>query len=202
MADYIVGLTGGIGSGKSAVSEEFARLGIEVVDADVINRQVVEPGSDALKAIAARHGPDLLVDGHLDRAALRKVVFDQPEERKWLEALINPLIGRQMRNDLKAAESPYALLVNPVLIETGQDRACSRVLVVDVPEAVQVDRTMARDGNTQSEVEAIVAAQTSREVRLKRADDVIENTGTLADLKAAVNDLHRRYLTNAASARG
>lgn len=201
MAKFVVGLTGGIGSGKSAVSDRFAKLGIKVVDADVASRVVVEPGRGALEAIEAHFGPDVIAeDGTLNRARLRQIVFDNEAERKWLEALTHPLINQYLREELANARSPYAILAHPILIETGTARICTRVLVVDVPEALQVERTMARDDNPESQVRAIMAAQASREERLAAADDVIVNDSDLAHLDAEVARLHAQYLEMAEAA--
>jgi dephospho-CoA kinase len=195
MTRFVVGLTGGIGSGKTAVSDRFAALGVAVVDADLASRAVVAPGEPALAAIAAHFGSAVLQpDGSLDRAALRARVFADPAERRWLEQLTHPLIGAWLRRELLAGESPYSLLVNPILIESGQHRLCHRVLVVDAPEAAQLERTMARDGNSAAQVQAIMAAQVDRQQRLAAADDVIVNAGSLQALDAAVADLHARYL--------
>ena len=195
MADFIVGLTGGIGSGKTAVSDRFAALGIKIVDADVASRVVVEPGQPALKEIAAHFGAHIIgSDGGLDRAALRKIVFAQPEERTWLEQLTHPLINAYMRDELASAESAYAILAHPILIETKQYHICHRVLVVDVPESLQVERTMARDGNDRKQVESIIAAQATRAARLEVADDVIVNDQDLAHLDTEVSKLHASYL--------
>lgn len=195
MARYVVGLTGGIGSGKTAVSERFEAFGIAVVDGDVASRAVLAPGEPALAAIAERFGGHLIgEDGSLDRAALRKHVFADPDARRWLEALTHPLIGAYLRERLETATSPYSILVNPILVESGQARRCHRVLVVDVPEALQIERTMARDGNSEAQVRAIMAAQAGRQRRLAAADDVIVNDGDLAHLDAEVAKLHEKYL--------
>lgn len=192
---YIVGLTGGIGSGKTAVSDCFAALGIVIVDADVAARTVVEPGTEALRAIRAHFGDGiLLADGTLDRAALRQRVFSTPDDKRWLESLLHPLIGTQIMKEISEARSPYVLFVSPLLVESGMNAICQRVLVVDVPESVQVARTMSRDNNSQQQVEAIISSQASREARLAKADDVLENTGSLADLQQQVGTLHARYL--------
>lgn len=194
MADFIVGLTGGIGSGKTAVSDRFAALGIKVVDADVASRVVVEPGQPALKEIAAHFGEHIIgSDGGLDRAALRTIVFSQPEERTWLEQLTHPLINAYIRDELASAESDYAILAHPLLVETKQYRICSRVLAVDVPESLQVERTMARDGNDRKQVEAIIAAQATRAQRLEVADDVLVNDQDLAHIDTEVSRLHKLY---------
>ncbi|MDZ7670234.1 MAG: dephospho-CoA kinase [Gammaproteobacteria bacterium] len=195
MVRFVVGLTGGIGSGKTAVSDRFEALGINVVDGDRASRAVLAAGEPALAAIAERFGSHLInADGSLDRAELRRRVFSNDAERQWLEALTHPLIGAYLRERLEAGTSPYSLLVNPILIESGQAARCSRVLVVDAPEALQLSRTMARDGNSEEQVRAIMAAQVDRERRLAAADDVIVNDGDLAHLDAEVARLHRRYL--------
>jgi len=197
---YVVGLTGGIGSGKSAVSERFAGLGIKVVDADLASRVVVEPGQPALKKIAEHFGAELITtDGTLNRALLRQKVFADEAERRWLEGLLHPLINAWIRQELESASSPYAILAHPILVETGQTRICNRVLVVDVPEEVQLRRTMARDGNTEEQVRNIMAAQATREQRLLAADDVIENDNDLEHLDREVARLHAEYLRLAAA---
>jgi dephospho-CoA kinase len=195
----IIGLTGGIGSGKSAVSRCFEELGIAVIDADVAARVVVEPGQPALAAIAAHFGPRVIdANGALDRAALRKIVFENPDERRWLESVTHPAIGREIERGLREAQSPYAILVSPLLLEAKQDALAHRVLVVDVSEQTQLERTMRRDSNPEAQVRAIIASQISRQARLARADDVIGNNGSLEELKPKVLALHRRYLELAA----
>ena len=200
MADYVVGVTGGIGSGKTAVSDRFRTLGIEVVDADVEARRVVEPGQSALAEIAARFGAGVLRhDGTLDRAELRQRVFADAQERRWLERLTHPRINERIAEGLRSARSPYAILVNPLM--RARDPRAHRILVVDVSEAVQVQRTMARDGVTEAQARAVLASQIDRASRLQFADDVVVNDGALADLQATVDSLHRRYL-NCAADRG
>jgi len=196
----IIGLTGGIGSGKSAVSLRFAvKHGIHVVDADLKSRVVVEPGRPALQAIVDRFG-DAVVQpsGELDRAALRQRVFSDPQERLWLEALLHPLIREEIVSDLASATSPYALLVSPLLIESGQHKMTDRVLVVDVSEETQLLRTALRDNVPQDQVKAIMKAQASREERLKQAHDIVSNDQDLAALHKQVDALHERYLSMAA----
>ncbi len=196
---YIVGLTGGIGSGKTAVSDRFAALGITVVDADVIARAVVEPGTPALAAIRERFGEAILLpDGRLDRPALRQRVFSHPDDKRWLEQLLHPLIGEATMQALAGATSPYVLLVSPLLLESGMQAVCNRVLVVDVPETTQLERTMQRDNNTREQVAAIMASQADRASRRARADDIIDNDGSLDALHAKVDALHRHYLQLAA----
>lgn len=195
MADFVVGITGGIGSGKTAASDRFAGLGIAIIDADLASRAVVEPGQPALVAIAEHYGEHVIgPDGSLDRRALRDIVFADPDQRRWLEQLTHPLINAWLVEHLAAATSPYAMLASPLLAETGQSRYCQRVLVVDVPVELQVKRTMARDSSDEAQVRAIIAAQASREERLAMADDVIVNDQDLAHLDQEVARLHADYL--------
>lgn len=194
----IIGLTGGIGSGKSTVARAFGELGAGWVDADDIAREVVMPGEPALAAIAQRFGQQILdADGGLNRAALRQIVFSDPEQRRWLESETHPRIRERLQLRLKelALNSPYVLLVSPLLFESGQDALAQRTLVVDVPEELQLSRTLARDGVSEAQVRAILAAQLSRQERLSRAHDVIDNSGSLEQLQHQVVTLHRRYST-------
>ncbi len=195
----MVGFTGGIGSGKTAASDEFAKLGISIVDADIASRVIMEPGQPALVEVAKHYGDHLILeDGNLNRAELRKIVFADPAERQWLEQLTHPLINAYIRDQLAAAESPYAILAHPLLVETKQYHICQRVLVIDVPEAVQLERTMARDGNERAQVEAIMAAQASRAERLEVADDVLVNDQGLDHVEREVAKLHQLYCSLAA----
>ena len=199
----VVGLTGGIGSGKSAVSALFEELGITVVDADVAARTVVEPGTPVLAQIAEHFGAEVIAaDGTLDRAALRRLVFADPGQRRWLESVTHPAIGAEIRRGLEQATSPYAMLVSPLLFEAKQSVLADRVLVVDVSEQTQLARTMRRDANDEAQVRAIIAAQIDRAGRLERADDVIVNEGTLEELHPQVLALHARYLELAATMGG
>ncbi len=193
---FIVGLTGGIGSGKSAVSDLFATLGVTIVDADIISRVVVAPGRPALQKIAEHFGSEILqADGTLDRAQLRKLIFADDNERKWLEGLLHPLMGEETIYQLENAASPYAILVSPLLFETGQNFLCDRVLTVDAPEALQLERTMTRDNNSEQQVKAIMATQADRQQRLEKSDDVIVNDGSLTHLAQKVGELDQTYLT-------
>lgn len=190
-----VGVTGGIGSGKSAVTQRFERLGITVVDADLAARVIVEPGQPALAAIASHFGPHILqADGSLDRAALRKLVFADDAQRRWLEQLTHPLIGAQIQRQLAESTSVYTMLSSPLLLEGTQQQLVDLVVVVDVPEAVQLQRTMQRDDNDEAQVRRIMAAQLPRDQRLERADRVIDNSGSLAALDDQVAQLHRELL--------
>ena len=195
---YVVGITGGIGSGKSAVTDYLETKGITVVDADKVARVVVEPGTSGLAAIAEHFGSNILLpDGGLDRAALRKVVFDNPDERKVLEGITHPRIREEIARQLSEATSPYVVLASPLLLESGQNSFADYVVVVDVPESVQLSRTMARDDNSEQLVKSIMAAQLDRETRLSRADTSISNDGSLDELYARVDALHNDLLARA-----
>ncbi len=194
----VVGVTGGIGSGKSAVTRKFENLGITVVDADIAARVVVEPGRPALAAIADHFGKNiLLTDGSLDRAALRQKVFSDNAERNWLEQLTHPLIGQEIVDQLEAVTSPYAIFASPLLLETSQRELVDLIAVVDVPEEVQLERTMARDDNDEEQVKRIMAAQMKRAERLELADIVIDNSGGLEQLGSVVEELHAEFLARA-----
>lgn len=193
---WILGLTGGIGSGKSAAAQCFVDLGVHLVDADNAARWVVEPGRPALAQIAEHFGEGVLqADGTLNRGALRELIFKDPQQRVWLEGLLHPLIRDEIRQYLARAESPYAILVSPLLLETTQHQMVQRVLVIDVPEAVQIERTVLRDKTNEAQVRAILKAQASREERLGRADDVIVNDRDPIWLRSEVERLHHFYLT-------
>lgn len=196
MKPWILGLTGGIGSGKSAVAQCFIDQGVHLVDADQAARWVVEPGRPALSKIVERFGSGILqADGQLDRSALRTRIFANAEDRRWLETLLHPLIGQEIMQYLARAESPYAILVSPLLIESGQHKLTQRVLVVDAPEQLQIQRTIARDHSSEEQVQAILQAQASRTERLKHAHDVLLNDRDLSWLQAEVERLHNFYLT-------
>ena len=196
----VVGVTGGIGSGKTAATDRFQSHGITVVDADLAARVVVEPGRPALLSIAEHFGAHVIAaDGNLDRAALRALVFTDLAQRQWLEQLTHPLIGEEILNQLAASTSTYTILASPLLLETSQGALCSITVVVDVPEAVQLTRTMARDDNDEAQVKRIMAAQIPRQERLNRADNVIDNSGSLADLHRQVDTLHSQFLERAQS---
>jgi dephospho-CoA kinase len=193
---WILGLTGGIGSGKSAAAQCFVDLGVHLVDADHAARWVVEPGRPALAQIAEHFGPSVLqADGTLNRSALRELIFKDLQQRVWLESLLHPLIREEIRQYLARAESAYAILVSPLLLETSQHQMVQRVLVIDVPESVQIERTVLRDKTNEEQVRAILKAQASRDERLSRADDVIVNDRDPAWLKSEVERLHHYYLT-------
>ncbi|TVU73887.1 MULTISPECIES: dephospho-CoA kinase [Cobetia] len=190
----IIGLTGGIGSGKSSVARLFGELGIHWVDADDVAREIVRPGELALGEIIAHFG-DEIVDsaGQLNRAALRERIFAAPEQRQWLERCTHPRIRERIEQHLTAMPGPYRLLVSPLLFESGQDALVSHCLVVDVPEDVQLARTLQRDGVSEAQVRAILAAQLPRATRLAKACDVIDNVGTQTQLREQVIALDARY---------
>ena len=195
---FVVGITGGIGSGKSAVTDHLETLGITVVDADKVARVVVEPGTSGLAAIAQHFGKDILfANGGLDRAALRKIVFDNPDERKVLEGITHPRIRDEITRQLSEASSPYVVLSSPLLLESGQNTLADYVVVVDVPEEVQLKRTMARDDNSEALVKQIMAAQLDRQTRLSRADASIMNDTSLKELYERVEALHEDLLLKA-----
>lgn len=200
-ARYTVALTGGIASGKSAVSDRFAALGADVIDADLVSRELVAPGGAALAEITAAFGADVLAsDGSLDRRAMRAIVFADESRRRRLEGILHPRVRDILRERAQAGAAAYALLVIPLLVESGHYDWVDRVLVVDVPRELQHARLVARDGITPALADAMLDAQASRAQRLAIADDVITNDGTLADLDARVRLLHERYLALALQA--
>lgn len=194
---HVIGLTGGIGSGKSTVARLFGKFGVHWVDADDVARQVVEPGTPALAAIAEHFGNDVLTDsGALNRARLRSIVFSAPDERAWLEALLHPVIRQELMRQLRPEgySLPYMLLVSPLLLETDQHELVEKVWVVDVPVELQIERTMARDNNDRAQVERIIAAQMSREERLAKADTIIDNSRPVEEVERRARDLHEQLL--------
>ena len=198
---FTVGLTGGIGSGKSTVADFFAARHVPVIDTDVIARELTAPGGAALGEIRASFGDAMLPDGKLDRARLRRRVFADPGARRQLEAILHPRIHQAVEQALAAQAAPYALVVIPLLVESGGYRdLLDRVLVVDCPEALQVTRVTARSGLTEDEVRAILAAQATRAERLAIADDVIVNSASPAAIEREVAALHQRYLALASAA--
>ena len=191
----IIGLTGGIGSGKTAVSDIFHNFGIDIIDADVSSRSVVEKGQPALVDIQDHFGNEVLdSQNNLDRAKLREIIFQDPQERVWLEELLHPKITQHIKDQLKASKSPYCILVSPLLLETEQKNFCSSVLVVDVPEELQISRTLKRDGVSEEQIKSIIVAQIDREQRLEQADQIIINDGSLEELKKKILVLHTKYL--------
>lgn len=191
----VVGLTGGIGSGKSSVARRFARLGVPIIDADALARDVVAPGEPALEEIVATFGRAILdAAGGLDRAALRARVFACTGDRERLERIVHPRVRQHMRAALAALESPYAVVEIPLLVESGQHDLVDRVLVVEASEQTRIERARARDGTERSDIERIIAAQASAHDRRAAADDVIDNEGPPQMLGEAVAILHQRYL--------
>lgn len=198
---YVVALTGGIGSGKSTVADAFSRLGIAIIDADIIARQVVEPHTPGLNAIAAHFGSGIInADGTLNRRLLRESIFSQPAEKTWLNALLHPMIHQETQRQIAEATSPYVLWVVPLLVENQLQHKADRILVIDVSPETQLQRTMLRDNVSRQHAEQILAAQATREERLAVADDVIDNDGAPETIASDVARLHAQYLTYAAQA--
>jgi dephospho-CoA kinase len=191
-----IGLTGGIASGKSTVTQRFAELGIPVIDADVASRNVVEPGTPGLAQVVQRFGPQILdAAGSLNRPALRTLIFNDSSLRQALDAILHPLIRADMERTATQAKGSYLVMAIPLLIEGGAARQrVDRVLVVDADETLQIQRVQARDGGSQEQARAILASQSSRAQRLSQADDVLLNTGTVAELRQSVDRLHEQYL--------
>ena len=190
-----IGLTGGIASGKSTVAQRFMELGVPVIDADDAARAVVEPGTPGLSEVLKRFGSGVVAEnGELDRRALRDLIFSNPWSRRDLEAILHPLIRADMDQSAEQAVGPYVVMAIPLLVEGGSRDRVDRILVVDVDETMQLQRVMARDGCTEQQARAILASQASRSARLAAADDVLLNTGTVTDLRQAVDHLHERYL--------
>ncbi|MDT3321236.1 dephospho-CoA kinase [Shewanella sp. SP1S2-4] len=195
MSKFVVGLTGGIGSGKTTVANLFAAEGISLVDADIVAREVVAPGSTGLEAIVTHFGIEILTpEGELDRAKLRQRIFSHPEEREWLNQLLHPMIRQEMLAQVEKATSAYVIMVVPLLFENGLDRLVNRTLVVDISPELQINRTVKRDNVDASQVNNIISSQCSRSEKLARADDIIDNQGEISTLKQEVLALHQRYL--------
>ena len=190
----VVGLTGGIGSGKSAAADEFARLGATVVDTDAIAHELTGPAGAALSEIESAFGPEFISEGRMDRRRMREHVFADPRARRQLEGILHPMIREESRRRIESAAGPYVVHVIPLLVESGEyGRRVDRVLVIDAPEAAQLERVRAR-GLSEEAVRAIMATQASRADRLAAADDVIENGGSLESLRRQVGALHEKYL--------
>lgn len=195
----VVGLTGGIASGKSSVANMFVKLGAGLVDTDLVAREVVAAGEPGLASVVEAFGPEVLLrSGELDRAALRRLVFADDAKRRRLETILHPLIRARTRQRLAALTAPYALVAVPLLVETNFGELVDRILVVDCPEALQLERLMRRDAIPRPEAEAMVRAQTERATRLRAAHDIIDNGGTAEATLRQVEQLHRRYLDLAA----
>ncbi|ENM5906193.1 dephospho-CoA kinase [Vibrio mimicus] len=193
---FVVALTGGIASGKTTVANLFhEHFGIDLVDADVIAREVVEPSTDGLKAITAHFGQTILnQDGSLNRTALRERIFADPEQKTWLNQLLHPMIRQRMQQALAQTTSPYTLLIVPLLVENQLQNMADRVLVVDVEESIQIERTIARDIVSIEQAQAILAAQATRAQRLAIADDVLKNDAKNQKLLPQITLLHQKYL--------
>jgi dephospho-CoA kinase len=195
MSEIVIGLTGGIASGKTTVSDQFARLGIDIIDADVIAREVVAKGSPGLMAIVEQFGQGILTPTlDLDRQKLRSIVFTDNTKKEWLNALLHPLIRTQMELQTRDAKSPYCILSVPLLVENKLNKTVDRTLVIDIDASTQLKRAMARDNSEQAIIESIIASQATRSERLAVADDIILNTGDRDWLNAQVKDLHQIYL--------
>tara|TARA_R110000868_G_scaffold113997_3_gene305814 strand:+ start:1086 stop:1682 length:597 start_codon:yes stop_codon:yes gene_type:complete len=191
----VVGLTGSIGSGKSTVADLFADHGVPVIDADIIARDLTEVNTPAFHQIVAHFGKQIVdSNGNLNRSELRNIIFSKPDERRWLETLLHPAIMQNMLEAVEKLQTPYCLVVIPLLLETDAATFIQRILVVDIPESTQLERASLRDNTTIAHIKAIIKTQASREYRLHEADDVIDNTGTLDDLSKQVDKLHQRYL--------
>jgi dephospho-CoA kinase len=196
----LIGLTGGIASGKSTVAQRFMDLGVPVIDADVAARAVVAPGKPGLEQVIHRFGPSVVAaNGDLDRRALRELVFSDPDSRRDLEVILHPLIRADMDRSAAAAIGPYIVMAIPLLVEGGSRDRVDRILVVDLDEAVQLQRVMARDRCSLEQAQAILSSQAARSARLAAADDVLSNSGTVTDLRQAVDGLHQQYLRLAAA---
>ncbi len=196
MSGFIVGLTGGIGSGKSTVADAFVALGAGLVDTDVIARELTLADGKAMPALIAEFGPDIVAkDGAMDRSAVRQRVFADPSARERLEGILHPLIRQMSTERCVAATAPYVVLAVPLLVESGDyHQRCDRIVVVDCPETVQIERVMARNGLSIDEVRAIMAAQATRQQRLAAANDIVVNDGARTKIYEQVNLLHLKYL--------
>jgi len=192
---FTIGLTGGIGSGKSAASDIFSSAGVCIVDADIVAREVVEPGTAALTEIAARFGRNIVNHkNELDRSKLREIIFSTPSEKQWLEQLLHPIIREEIKRQLNAANSGYSILVSPLLFETDQHQLVKRTLLIDVPVEIQIERASKRDNNSEEQIRKIIDNQLSREYKLDKADDIIPNQYGFAELELAIKRQHLIYL--------
>ncbi len=196
---FILGLTGGIASGKSVATDHFASLGVDIIDADVIAHQVVSQNSPSLSSIAKHFGDDIILpDGNLNRAKLRDIIFRKPSEKQWLENLLHPIIRKEIRKQLAASQSIYTILSAPLLFENNLQLEVDRVLAIDCEESLQIKRASERDNNKTELVKKIISQQIDQSTRLAKADDVIDNNGSLGELKKSVEHYHHQlinYLT-------
>jgi len=193
--NWVLGLTGGIGSGKTAASDYLAKKNIVIVDADVVAREIVEPDEPAWQAIRDHFGTEVLLpDQTLNRAWLRQKVFAEPDERHWLEAQTHPRIRERILQQLKSATSPYVILVSPLLFESGQHQLTHRTLLIDVPEQLQLQRACGRDQNNEEQIRRIIQAQMPAEEKRRLADDIADNSADLQHLYAQLDTLHAQYL--------
>ncbi|AZZ99552.1 dephospho-CoA kinase [Pseudoalteromonas sp. R3] len=200
MAKWILGLTGGIGAGKTTVSDFLNRLGIVVVDADIVAREVVEPGSDGLAAIVTHFGEQILTtEGTLDRQALRETIFSDEKEKLWLNTLLHPMIREQLLAQLTRAQSDYVILSAPLLFENGLEQYCDKTLLVDVPVEVQIARTCKRDNSQRQQIERIIEAQMSRADKRDKADFILDNDQPIEAMHKQLNTLHQTFLQQAAA---
>lgn len=197
---FVVGLTGGIGSGKSAATAIFEKHGIDIIDADEVAREVVAVGSEGLRHIAEHFGETILLeDGCLNRAALREKVFAAEEEKHWLNGLLHPLIRSRMQQLISESTSPYCILSVPLLVENKLTEMCKHVVVVDCPEAMQLERALKRDGSTEQTIKSIMASQATRKERVDAANDVLDNSTTLEALASQISTLHQKLLSLASA---
>jgi len=191
----IIGLTGGIGSGKTSTAQCFAKLGVPVIDADILARELTQAPSPVLSKIIEYFGKSILTeDGHLDRKQLREIIFNGPQKRLWLENLLHPLINQAIKNQLSQLNSPYCIVVIPLLVETGPYSFLDRILVIDAPEQQQIERLKTRDQTSPELINKILSSQADRQARLAAADDIIINDGEFEHLAKQVEKLHAQYL--------
>jgi dephospho-CoA kinase len=198
-----IGLTGGIGSGKSTVARLFTDLKVPVIDADHISRELVQPGKEAYTEILSAFGRDILADdGSLDRRKLRDRVFSRPEERRLLESILHPRVRKAIIDELARIDAPYCIVVVPLLIESGMQDLVDRVLLVDAPEELRIQRVVQRDHSDESRVRRILETQLAPDIRRRHADDILANEGQVDALRNAVADLHQHYLALADESSG
>jgi len=200
ISKYIVGLTGGIASGKTTAGNIFARLGVDVIDADEVSRSLVNAGSPCFDEVVLHFGNDILDSGgDLDRAKLRELIFNDDQQKQWLENLLHPLVRQEIERKIEVSSSKYIILSVPLLLESGNYDFVDRILVVDVPEETQVCRIMQRDGSSENLARQIMSTQVSRDERLSHADDILDNINDLDSLKIQIENLHEKYLRLAAT---